>query len=124
MVTKCGDEAVPAPFLNPPCVHPLLTATLPDPFSSRISLYKVGSISSHEKTERRRDHFCCRLGLASRGTRRLSRPGLWGGDAALRQRVEVLLNAHAAGAFLEESAAPVFAHTLQVSPPLAERPGD
>src|SRR6266571_7760886 len=78
MVTKCGDEAVPAPFLNPPCVHPLLTATLPDPFSSRISLYKVGSISSHEKTERRRDHFCCRLGLASRGTRRLSRPGLWG----------------------------------------------
>jgi len=47
-----------------------------------------------------------------------------GGDAALRQRVEVLLNAHAAGAFLEEPAAPVTAHTLQVRPPISERPGD
>ena len=56
-VTKRGDEAVPAPFLNPPCVGPLVTATLPDPFSSRISLCKVGSISSEENAERRRDHF-------------------------------------------------------------------
>src|SRR6266550_3381803 len=47
-----------------------------------------------------------------------------GGDAALRHRVEVLLNAHAAGAFLEESAAPVTAHNLQVFPPISERPGD
>src|SRR5437773_1035681 len=47
-----------------------------------------------------------------------------GGDAALRHRVEVLLNAHPAGAYLEESAAPVTAHTLQVSPPISERPGD
>src|SRR2546425_3397459 len=46
------------------------------------------------------------------------------GDAALRQRVEVLLNAHAAGAFLEEPAAPVTAHTLQVTPRISERPGD
>src|SRR5207237_3193222 len=47
-----------------------------------------------------------------------------GADAALRHRVEALLNAHAAGAFLEESAAAVTAHTLQVSPPISERPGD
>src|SRR3989475_8735883 len=47
-----------------------------------------------------------------------------GADAALRQRVEILLNAHATGAFLEEPAAPVTAHTLQVSPPISERPGD
>src|SRR5437899_6482972 len=47
-----------------------------------------------------------------------------GGDADLRHRVEVLLNSHAAGAFLEEPAATVFAHTLQVSPPIGERPGD
>src|SRR5438105_2816769 len=47
-----------------------------------------------------------------------------GGDAALRQRVEVLLNAHAAGAFLEESAAPVTPQAPQVSPPISERPGD
>ena len=32
-----------------------------------------------------------------------------GGDAALRHRVEILLNAHAAGAFLEEPAAAVTA---------------
>src|SRR6266567_1924190 len=44
--------------------------------------------------------------------------------AALPHRVEVLLNAHAAGAFLEESVAPVTAHTLQVSPPISERAGD
>jgi len=47
-----------------------------------------------------------------------------GGDADLRHRVEALLNAHAAGAFLEEPAAPVTAHTLQTSPPISERPGD
>src|SRR5205809_845927 len=47
-----------------------------------------------------------------------------GGDAALRHRVEALLNAHAAGAFLEEPAAPVTAHTLQIFPPISERPGD
>src|SRR6266404_2028556 len=47
-----------------------------------------------------------------------------GGDADLRQRVEVLLNSHAAGAFLEEPAAPVAAHTLRISPPVSERPGD
>src|SRR6266516_4189121 len=47
-----------------------------------------------------------------------------GGDAALRQRVETLLKAHAAGAFLEEPAAPVASHTLQIFPPVSERPGD
>jgi len=47
-----------------------------------------------------------------------------GGDAGLRQRVETLLNAHAAGAFLEEPAAPVASHTLQIFPPVSERPGD
>src|SRR6266446_2907539 len=47
-----------------------------------------------------------------------------GGDADLRQRVETLLNAHAAGAFLEEPAAPVASHTLQIFPPVSERPGD
>src|SRR5947207_7419417 len=47
-----------------------------------------------------------------------------GGDAALRHRVEILLNAHAAGAFLEEPAAAVTAHILQVFPPISERPGD
>src|SRR5437867_4355230 len=47
-----------------------------------------------------------------------------GGDAALRHRVEVLLNAHAAGAFLEVSAAPVTPQAPQVSPPISERPGD
>src|SRR6266581_5465355 len=47
-----------------------------------------------------------------------------GGDSALRRRVEVLLNAHAASAFLEEPAAPVAAHTLQISPPVSERAGD
>src|SRR5205823_5044617 len=45
-------------------------------------------------------------------------------DAALRHRVEILLNAHAAGAFLEEPAAAVTAHILQVFPPISERPGD
>src|SRR5438105_14287115 len=47
-----------------------------------------------------------------------------GGDTALRHRVEVLLNAHAAGAFLEEPAAPITAHTLQISQSISERPGD
>src|SRR6266704_4098803 len=47
-----------------------------------------------------------------------------GGDSALRHRVEVLLNSHAAAAFLEEPAAPVAAHTLQIFPPVSERPGD
>src|SRR6266699_1297388 len=47
-----------------------------------------------------------------------------GGDAALRQRVETLLKAHAASAFLEEPAAPVASHTLQISPPVSERAGD
>src|SRR6266516_2783242 len=47
-----------------------------------------------------------------------------GGDAALRQRVETLLKAHAAGAFLEEPAAPVASHTLQIFPPVSERAGD
>ncbi len=47
-----------------------------------------------------------------------------GGDAALRQRVETLLNSHAAGAFLEEPAAPVASHTLRIFPPVSERPGD
>src|SRR6266853_520717 len=47
-----------------------------------------------------------------------------GGDTALRKRVETLLNSHAAGAFLEEPAAPVAAHTLQIFPPVSERPGD
>ena len=47
-----------------------------------------------------------------------------GGDAALRQRVETLLKAHAAGAFLEEPAAPVASHTLRIFPPVSERPGD
>src|SRR5438552_2467359 len=47
-----------------------------------------------------------------------------GSDAALRQRVEVLLNAHATGAFLEKSAASVTAHTLQGPQPISERAGD
>src|SRR2546425_6104078 len=47
-----------------------------------------------------------------------------GNDAALRQRVEVLHKAHAAGAYLEEPAAPATAHTLQVSLPISERPGE
>jgi len=47
-----------------------------------------------------------------------------GGDSAVRRRVEVLLNSHAAGAFLEEPAGPVASHTLQISPPVSERPGD
>src|SRR6266704_1243124 len=47
-----------------------------------------------------------------------------GGDAALRHRVETLLKAHAAGAFLEEPAPPVVSHTLQIFPPVSERPGD
>src|SRR6266700_3648273 len=47
-----------------------------------------------------------------------------GGDSAVRRRVEVLLNSHAAGAFLEEPAAPVASHTLQISPPLNEQAGD
>src|SRR6266702_2330761 len=47
-----------------------------------------------------------------------------GGDAALRRRVEVLLNAHAASAFLEEPAAPAAMPTLQISPQISERPGD
>ena len=47
-----------------------------------------------------------------------------GGDAALRHRVEVLLNAHAASDFLEAPAAPAAMPTLQVSPPVSERAGD
>ena len=47
-----------------------------------------------------------------------------GGDAVLRHRVEALLHAHAAGAFLEEPASAVTAHTLQVSPSISERAGD
>jgi len=47
-----------------------------------------------------------------------------GGDSALRHRVEVLLNSHAADAFLEEPAAPVASHTLRIFPPVSERPGD
>src|SRR6266699_2825720 len=47
-----------------------------------------------------------------------------GGDSAVRSRVEVLLNSHAAGAFLEEPAAPLASHTLQIFPPVSERPGD
>jgi WD40 repeat protein/serine/threonine protein kinase len=45
-------------------------------------------------------------------------------DANLRQRVEVLLQAHAGGGFLEEPAAPVAAQTLRISPAISERPGD
>src|SRR6266704_2408520 len=47
-----------------------------------------------------------------------------GGDAALRHRVEVLLNSHDASAFLEEPAAPASMPTLRISPPLSEQAGD
>src|SRR6266550_8104058 len=47
-----------------------------------------------------------------------------GGDAALRHRVEVLLNSHDASAFLEEPAAPAAMPTLRISPPLSEQAGD
>src|ERR1700730_8527907 len=47
-----------------------------------------------------------------------------GDDAALRRRIEALLNSHAAGDFLEVSAAPGATHTVRVSPPISERPGD
>jgi serine/threonine protein kinase/TPR repeat protein len=47
-----------------------------------------------------------------------------GDDGDLRQRVEVLLQAHVGGEFLEEPAAPLAAQTLRISPVISERPGD
>jgi eukaryotic-like serine/threonine-protein kinase len=48
-----------------------------------------------------------------------------GENDALRQRIEVLLNAaEQSGAFLEESAAPTLRRTGMASIPLAEKPGD
>ena len=46
------------------------------------------------------------------------------GDSDLRRRIEILLNAHGAAAFLEEPAAAISSNTIRISSALIEKPGD
>src|SRR5207249_6701716 len=99
--------------------------SLREPFSCSIALYKLKASLSQVMKEPNCEEtiFAAALALPP-GERAAYLDRACDGDAALRRHVEVLLNGHAAGAFLEEPAAAVTAHTLQISPPISDRPGD